>query len=180
MLQPKRILLAALGWALLSATATPAQTNTPSYVAAEYHPGYGRTYAWRATVSSSGRVKQEVKTEQGMFAPDQWAERVVSPLRREQVHALFEALASVEFCTLDARYSPVYRVGDVITDLATLVLEVSVEGRRCRVEVYGGDEITRVDGHPKKVDARRFCAAWGQFLAVVPAPNRWQTAGTCA
>ena len=148
-------------------------------VVAIYRPGYSRNYAWRASVGSDGRTTQEVKKAPGMFAPDNWAQQKVPQLPREQVRALFEGFAAADICSLDAGYSPIYRPGDVITDLSTLVLELLVDGRRCRVSVYGGDLTLRVDGHPKKADVRRFCAAWSKFLAVVPPPNKWQTPDTC-
>jgi hypothetical protein len=162
----------------LMVTAT-GYSGPQSYVGAEYHPGYGRAYAWRASVHSDGRVRQEVKKEPGMFAPDSWTPQSVQLIPPEQVSALFESFAAARLCSLDSAYSPTYRPGDVITDLATLKLELSVDGRRCRVSVYGGDLTLQVDGHPQKAEVRRFCAAWASFLAVVPAPNRWQTPDTC-
>src|SRR5262249_3649797 len=167
----------ALGLCLL--VTASGQTTTETQVAAYYHHGYSRNYAWRATVNTDGSIAQEVKREPGMFAPDSWTRRTTPPVSRGQVRALFEALASTDLCSFEGTYSPAFRPGDVSRDVSTLVLEVSMEGRRCRVSVYGGDLTLRVDGHPRKVEVRRFCAAWGKFLAVVPPPNRWQTPDTC-
>lgn len=155
------------------------QSGMPVSIAAEYHPGYGTNYAWRASVNADGSTTQEVKKDPGMFAEKNWVQRNIPLPSHQQVRVLFEAARTAGLCSLDGRYSPTYRPGDVITDLSTLELEMAVDGRRCRVSVYGGDLTLRVDGHPHKAAVRRFCAAWGKFLAVVPSPNRWQTPDTC-
>jgi len=149
-------------------------------IAAKYHPGYSReSYAWRASVSTDGGATLEVKSSPGMFAENNWVRRSISPPSHQHLRVLFETVASANLCSLNDRYSPTYRPGDVITDLSTLELELAVDGRRCRVSVYGGDLTLRVDGHPHKAAVRRFCAAWSRFLTVVPSPNRWQTPDTC-
>jgi len=155
------------------------QSGAQMNIAAEYHPGYGRNHGWRASVRADGGATLEVKRDAGMFAENNWAQRSISPPSHQQVRVLFETVASADLCSLDESYSPTYRPGDVITDLSTLDLELAVDGRRCRVSVYGGDLTLRVDGHPQKAAVRRFCAVWGKFLAVIPSPNRWQTPDTC-
>src|SRR5262249_27249677 len=111
-----------------SNSALAEETNVPSdfKVVAEYGAGYSTWKSWKATIGNDGKVAQEIYT----FSKGEKVERKNYALSNKDLVTLWTKINESSFPSLHEEYSY------LVTDDATLILTITMNGKTHSVSVY--------------------------------------------
>src|SRR5262249_62227831 len=110
-----RFSLILFAWSLCLVAGASEQSGMPVSIAAEYHPGYGTNYAWRASVRADGSRTQEVKKDPGVFAEKNWVQRNIPLPSHKQRRVLCEAARTAGLGPLAGPAAPPHGPREAIT-----------------------------------------------------------------
>ena len=147
---------------LLPTTSTAAESGSiPSdfKLCAEFRPGYSDWKDWKVTVSADGKAFQETAAP---WVGNGAASEKTLTLTTKEVEELVTTVRASKFFTLKKRYAY------AVTDSATLILRVTMNGNLHEVEVYAPYELKDNE------EVKRFLKVWNEVLRKVPSPNAQQ------
>jgi hypothetical protein len=129
---------------------------------ARYRPGFSDSRPWEYTITADGKVVQEIgRGGNGTEKPQKQ-----NKLSQEDLGALVTTIKKADFFKLKEHYR-----GEV-TDLPTLILEITMDKKTLHVLVYGYQFLKEKDD---QLAADRFLSVWSEVIRKIPSPNPEQT-----
>lgn len=127
-------------------------------IVARYQPGLSSWVGWHDTIAADGKV---IQATTGGRASPKASEKQLN-LSKDEIASLLAKVKESDFFGLKEQYRA------VVTDHPTLILEVTLDGKTHKVEVYGHRLLTDKDD---QTAVKRFLQVWSEVLRKVPSPN---------
>jgi Domain of unknown function (DUF6438) len=132
-------------------------------IVARYGPGYSDWHSWQVTITADGKVTQHIG--KGGRGGGEESDKEAK-LSKDDLAALAGKVKDAEFFKLKEQYK------GKVTDMATLILEITTDKKTHKVLLYAPSFLTDMDDQKA---ADRFLGIWSDVLKKVPAPNEKQT-----
>ena len=123
-------------------------------IVARYVRGYSSWKSWETTITSDGKVVQEI------LASKDAKKRI--KLAKDDMNALLALVNEANFSALKERYDY------LVTDNPTLILTITMDKKTHKVSVYAPAFLE------KNEEVERFLKVWSEVLRKVPSPNPGQ------
>jgi hypothetical protein len=127
-------------------------------VVARYQPGLSSWHGWQDSIMADGKAAQV--TTPGRNTGGKPTEKELN-LSKDEIASLLAKVKESGFYGLREQYRA------SVTDLPTLILEVTLDKKTQKVEVYG----RRMSDKDDQEAVERFLQVWSEVLRKVPSPN---------
>jgi hypothetical protein len=141
-----------------SQSADPPAIPAGFRIVARYQPGLSSWHGWQDSITADGKATQV--TTPGRNTGGKPTEKELN-LSKDEIAILFAKVKESGFYGLREHYRA------SATDLPTLILEVTLDKKTHKVEVYG----RRMSDKADQEAVEQYLQLWSEVLRKVPSPN---------